>query len=81
MNYEHLFSRVFGYERVNDIMEVDITEFRVYPVRITNIQVGITFSIFKLIDGVRYMPKELNVLSDRVWSHWLPTRKSSHPGG
>ena len=30
MNYEHPFPRVSGYQRVYDIMEVDITEFRVY---------------------------------------------------
>jgi hypothetical protein len=29
-NYEHLFPRVLGYYIVNDIMEVDIKEFRVY---------------------------------------------------
>ena len=30
MNYKHPFTRVLGYWRVNDIVEVDITEFRVY---------------------------------------------------
>jgi hypothetical protein len=31
VNYKHAFPRVSGYQRVCDIMEVDITEFRVYP--------------------------------------------------
>ena len=30
MNYEHPFPRVSGYYRVCDMMEVNITEFRVY---------------------------------------------------
>jgi hypothetical protein len=30
LNYEHPFPRVLEYKRVCDIMEVDITEFRVY---------------------------------------------------
>jgi hypothetical protein len=30
LNYEHPFSRVSGYKRASDIMEVDIMEFRVY---------------------------------------------------
>jgi hypothetical protein len=30
LNYDHPFPRVSGYHRVSDIMEVDITEFRVY---------------------------------------------------
>jgi hypothetical protein len=51
-----------------------------YEVRFTNIQVDITFMIPTLIDGVLHMPKELNGFSDRVLSHWFPTRKSSHVG-
>ena len=47
-----------------------------YPVKITNIQVDITFIIPKLIDGVNHMPKELNGLSDRVLSRWFPIGKS-----
>jgi hypothetical protein len=27
-----------------------------------------------------HMPKELNGLSDRVLSHWFPTKKNSHAG-
>ena len=30
LNYAHPFPRVSGYQRVSDIMEVDISEFRVY---------------------------------------------------
>jgi hypothetical protein len=30
LNYEHPFPRISGHYRVSDIMEVDITEFRVY---------------------------------------------------
>ena len=33
MNYEHPFPRVLGYYKVIDIMDVDITEFRVYMER------------------------------------------------
>ena len=53
-----------------------------YPVKITNIQVDITFitPIGKLIDEVNHMPKELNGLSDWVLSHWFPMWKSSHAG-
>ena len=51
-----------------------------YPVKITNIQVDITFIISKLFNGVLFhMPKELNGLSDQVLSHWFPKGKSFHP--
>ena len=30
LNYEHLFPKVLGYLKVCDIMEVGLTEFRVY---------------------------------------------------
>jgi hypothetical protein len=30
VNYEHMFPKVSGYQRICDIMRVDITEFRVY---------------------------------------------------
>ena len=44
-----------------------------YPLRITNIQVDITFIIPKL-NGVN-----LNIYNfDRLLSHWFPVRKSSH---
>ena len=37
-----------------------------YPVKITNIQVDITFIIPKLIVEVNHMSKELNGLSDQA---------------
>ena len=54
-----------------------------YPVKITNIQVDITFIVIKLIDEVPSaceVPKELNDSSDRVLSHWFLRGKSSHAG-
>ena len=36
MNYEHPLPRDLGYYRVSDIMEVDITEFRVYTMILFN---------------------------------------------
>ena len=46
-----------------------------YPVKITNIQVDITFIINKLIDGVPSHAR--GDLSDRVLSHWFP-HKCTH---
>jgi hypothetical protein len=52
-----------------------------YLVEITNIKVGITFIIHKLTDGVDYMSKEFNGLSDWVLSHWFPIGKNSYTCG